>query len=443
MPCARADWFVCSDGTASVKRYTDKGDYLGDFVLPGAGGMDGSRDLVFGPDGNLYVTDPNLGRVLEYDGTTGEFLRFFASGQSWSYGLTFGPDGNLYVCSEASGEVFSYDGSDGKPLGTFATCDELLDPTGLVFGSDTNLYVCDSVNNHVLRFDGTSGNLIDIFASCTNLTAPRGLTFGPDGNLYVASTESGEVLRFDGQSGEYLGIFAAGPELTNPHMGLKFGPDGNLYVCDNGNDTVLCYDGQTGALIGDATGPLGDLSAPTGLVYLAVSRISISNTPTFFRSRNVPLRIPVADLLTNVANPDAAALHLDGVAPASTNGAVLYGNSAYVLYGLPPGGNVEDAFTFTVSDNIAAATGTVRIAIQSAPASTNCTLATYSLINGKPAALFAGIPGYAYRIQRTQDLSGTPQWTDLLTTNAPPGGLFQYVDPNPPLGSLFYRAQNQ
>jgi hypothetical protein len=56
---------------------------------------------------------------------------------------------------------------------------------------------------------------------------------------------------------------------------------------------------------------------------------------------------------------------------------------------------------------------------------------------------FAGVPGYPYRVQRTQDLTGHPTWTDLVTTNAPADGLFQFVDPNPPVGDLIYRAINQ
>jgi len=57
-------------------------------------------------------------------------------------------------------------------------------------------------------------------------------------------------------------------------------------------------------------------------------------------------------------------------------------------------------------------------------------------VDGMPTLLFAGVPGYSYRVERTQDLSGTPAWTSLSTTNAPAGGLFQLVDPNPPEGDL-------
>jgi hypothetical protein len=59
------------------------------FVAPQNGGLAGARDLLFGPDGNLYVgnsnevasgdtisSTTNLG-VLQYNGTTGAIIKIF------------------------------------------------------------------------------------------------------------------------------------------------------------------------------------------------------------------------------------------------------------------------------------------------------------------------------------------------------------------------------
>ena len=156
----------------------------------------------------------------------------------------------------------------------------------------------------------------------------------------------------------------------------------------------------------------------------------------------MPLKIPISSLLTNATDANGDTLHLAAVS-SSTNGATLYTNATYVLYGLPPGGNISDSFTQTVSGGAASANGTVLITIQPDPTGTNFNLVAYSLVNGQPTMIFAGVPGRTYLVERTQDLSGNPAWTELATTNAPAGGLFQFADSNPPNGNLFYRAINQ
>ena len=59
---------------------------------------------------------------------------------------------------------------------------------------------------------------------------------------------------------------------------------------------------------------------------------------------------------------------------------------------------------------------------------------------GVPTMTFAGIPSYSYNVQRTTDLTPPVSWTTLHTTNAPPLGLFDFVDGNPPVGQAYYRA---
>ena len=56
------------------------------FVTPGSGGLDNPFDLVFGPDGNLYVGSTSNNNVLRFNGTTGAFIDTFVP--SGSGGLT-------------------------------------------------------------------------------------------------------------------------------------------------------------------------------------------------------------------------------------------------------------------------------------------------------------------------------------------------------------------
>jgi hypothetical protein len=69
------------------------GAFLSVLVNSFPGGTDGSS-LVFGPDGNLYVTTGFIGNsVLRFDGSTGQFMNEFvpggSGGLSYATGLQF------------------------------------------------------------------------------------------------------------------------------------------------------------------------------------------------------------------------------------------------------------------------------------------------------------------------------------------------------------------
>ena len=151
--------------------------------------------MVFGPDGNLYITSGVLDMVTRYDGTTGDFIGVFVSpgngGLDGASGLAFGPDGNLYVTSPFTDSVFRYNRATG------ALIDEFVAP-------------------------GAGG-----------LSVPIDLAFGPDGNLYVntrvpeiviSGGEAGAVLRYDGGTGEFIDEFvtAGSGGLGSPDPGLQF-----------------------------------------------------------------------------------------------------------------------------------------------------------------------------------------------------------------------------
>src|SRR6266571_2819657 len=109
------DWSVSTD-TGTLQKYNSiNGALLATIAI----GFSYPQGIAFGPDGNVYVADQFSRRVLKYDANTGGFLGIFigsddalalSQGLSGPTGLIFGPDGNLYVSSSDFGDVLEYDG---------------------------------------------------------------------------------------------------------------------------------------------------------------------------------------------------------------------------------------------------------------------------------------------------------------------------------------------
>src|SRR5262249_33634445 len=116
--------YVSSFNTNSVLRYSGTtGDFFDAFVPAGSGGLINPRGLVVGPDGSLYVISTSgPGKVLRYDGTTGAPLPapgqidavFVAGWTQAGPSLVFGPDGNLYVSDSTDDSVLRFDGATGE-----------------------------------------------------------------------------------------------------------------------------------------------------------------------------------------------------------------------------------------------------------------------------------------------------------------------------------------
>ena len=340
---------VGSFNNNGILRYDEStGAFIDQFDLHNLGNLKSPTGGVFGPDGNLYVTSgvflKNNHKVLQYNGTTGEFLRVFASQNLTSpRGVLFGPDGNLYVGngnSEADDDPASverFDGKTGAFLDYFVAPSSggLEHPSYLVFGPNgktdgkLDLYVASAHEGSILRYDGTTGTFKGVFVSAASggLDSPQGMLFGTDGNLYVASGNwfagsngpfySGEfppgaVLRYEGPTGAnpgaFLGTFISGGSggLANP-AGMVFGPDASgdgkadLYIAncvqsgsgdliaETGTSNVLRYDAVTGNSLGAFVTPKSGLRFPSFLTFTETDPTTLNYIGVARRSAAVSL----------------------------------------------------------------------------------------------------------------------------------------------------------
>ncbi len=170
-----------------------------DFVSSAAGltasNLDSPQGLAVDSGGNLYVSDFNNNRVLEYNDP-------FSACQSFP--CVAGP-ANL---------VFGQDGftAGGCNRGGAASADTLCNPQGLALDADGNLYVADQNNSRVLEYNlplstDTTADLVigqadfqsiicEFNPTATTLCFPHAVTLDGAGNLYVADSGNDRVLEY-------------------------------------------------------------------------------------------------------------------------------------------------------------------------------------------------------------------------------------------------------
>lgn len=295
------------------------GEFIGEFVPKGSESQDGiflSSGITF-KDNILYandqgfqvdssVTDPAdslYGRILTFDGTTGEFLGEFISGSNLTANglnfpedLLFGPDGNLYISGLGGGGVQIFDGETGEYLSTIAETNPFtgsdLIAAGLNFGPDGNLYISSVLNdNSVLRYNLDSQSLDPHRLPPDDAAAiPSGSVFTPDGSLFLNATFVSVdgtpvgVLQYDGSTADPLGFFVD----PNNNGGMqsasrmRFDEQGNLYVSDFNGSQIMKFDSEGDPVDGGvfvASG-VGGLNNPGGIAFHPTSQ-QITPSPMY------------------------------------------------------------------------------------------------------------------------------------------------------------------
>jgi sugar lactone lactonase YvrE len=403
------------------------------FVASGSGGLSSPKDLVRGPDGNLYAASAGTNSVLRYNAAgqlLGTFVAANSGGLTSPFGLAFGPDGNLYVGSTGTNAICRYSGMTGAFLNTFVTAGSggLGGPAGIVFGQDGNLYVSSRDSDSILRYQGplapapgsplpAAGQPGAAFVTpgSGGLDNPFDLVFGPDGNLYVASTAANmAVLRFEGTTGSFLSTYVTpGAGGLSEPRGLAFDQDGRLYVADVGTSAVHRFDSQGQFLDDPVVGTAATLRGPIGMTFDAQGALLISS-----RDTNAVARYDAGIVVTlSAASPTAVSVDYataDGSATAGGDysaqaGTVIFApgqTSRRVLLATNDDLLVEgnESFTAQLSNatgGASLASGSAAVTIADDDAARQITIADASAIEGDHGAHYRGafvegLPGHQF-----------------------------------------------
>jgi sugar lactone lactonase YvrE len=204
-------------------------------VVPGGArepfvtGIVNATSMVFGPDGQLYVSsrfDGAVNRVSD-DGRYEQV----ASDLGLACGLAFAPDGTLLV-GDRSGTIFQM--RRGGKTETLATLPASVAAFHFAMGPDGWLYVTAptlSTHDHVYRV--SMAGEIDVVDE--TFGRPQGLAFDAEGRLHVVEALAGTSGIYRLQDGAKT-LVVAGPRI----VGLAFGRDARLVVATG--DTVYGFE---------------------------------------------------------------------------------------------------------------------------------------------------------------------------------------------------------
>ena len=226
-------------------------------LLSGGGpGFSGPVAVALGPDGLLHVAsraNPNQPEAVRVTRCTldGDYVGEFcgwgeAPGQFiWTTAIVFGPDGNLYLSDEHTHRVsvFTPEGHFVHCWGTFgAGPGELNRPSGLAFEPSGHLLVVDSFNHRVQRFT-SDGTFVREWGEpgegAGQFRMPWGVAVDQTGDVYISDWRNDRVQKFNPE-GNVIAIFDGrdgGDGFSRPN-GLAVDGEGRLYVCDWWNDRV-------------------------------------------------------------------------------------------------------------------------------------------------------------------------------------------------------------
>ena len=234
------------------------------------------KGLAYSTNGDLYVADSGNGaiRIIQSSGN----VKTFVKGLNFPTNLVFGIQGELYVTETLkhriikilpSGELSvlaggGYEQEDGWLQGGYADGNgeaaKFNEPTGLAIGGDGSLYVADSANQRIRKVS-PQGKVTTIAGSSTDLIAgtnylaggfqdglanqakfnfPNGIMVGSDQSIYVVDTYNNRIrtITSTGEVKTYAGKGQHGKE-DGLLLQAEFDGPTNICILPNGNQLIV------------------------------------------------------------------------------------------------------------------------------------------------------------------------------------------------------------
>jgi hypothetical protein len=202
-----------------------------------------------------------------------------------------------------------------------------------------------------------------------------------------------------------------------------------------GTNTVTCY-------AYDVSGNTNTCS-----FLIMVDRAPVVNTNvSAYHLQDKLLTLELTELLAVVSDPDNDPLSVAAAGPTSTNGGTVTLTSTSVTYQPVAAFVGFDLFSYTVSDGRGGlATNTVAVSVESSNGLSPKVVYGPLIIDGQFIVRFAGIPGYTYTVEITEDL-GSTAWTKKVNLTAPVVdqglgiGVFEYSEIAAAARGRYYRT---
>ena len=271
---------------------------------------------------------------------------------------------------------------------------------------------------------------------------PEPGNFGGIGTTYLDLGVSGATANDSMTSHFYYRSSVSNPTLQY-YTGAAWEPvlssGGQSPVLDQSPNLDGTVSGGRFTVVFDGTSTPA-LAALSGTVFALVPAPPVPGAMALGTSENQSVSLPAAKLLAIATSPNGGALSITGVSAASAQGGTVTLGGGLVTYAPPAGFVGLDSFTYTLSDGVGIAQGTVNVTVLGANQQSQNQLSIAA--SGSCAVVyFLGIPGVSYVVQWAP--SATGPWTDFSPAIAAGAtGLFSYSDctsPMPP--SRFYRTR--